>query len=226
MIRLTFDRPDGELIVRNLVENDLDEISALSIKVFGPDMSLKHDHFKSQIELFPLGQICVEYNGHIIGNASSLVVDFDDYGVYHDYDVISGDGYIKNHNPQGESLYGIEVGVDPEYRGMKIGHALYRGRQEICEQLNLKNILIGGRMPHYHKYANEYSAEEYVKRVIAGELYDPVLTFQSRNGFEYEGVMPNYLPDDPESLKYAALLKWVNESYEASKSVNELKQAK
>lgn len=220
MINLKFDRPDGEVIVRNIREDDLEEVAALSIRVFGEDMSLTYDQFKSQLDLFPEGQICLEYKGEIVGNASSLIVDIEDYGFEHDYDKISGNGYIKNHNPNGKSLYGIEVGVNPDFRGMKIGRLLYQGRQEICTQLNLKSILIGGRMPHYHKYADELSAEEYVQKVIKGKLFDPVITFQSRNGFELRKVIPNYLPEDPESKKYAVLLEWLNENYNPKRPFN------
>lgn len=225
MIKLTFDRPDGEIVVRNFTEADLDEVAALSYKVFGDGMALEYEHFKSQIELFSLGQICAEFNGKIIGNASSLVINLDDYGIEHNYDVISDDGYIKNHNPNGESLYGIEVGVDPDYRKMDVGRMLYEGRKEICKRLNLRNILIGGRMPFYHKYAEELSAEEYVKKVLKEEIYDPIVSFQARNGFEYEAVIPNYLPEDPESLKYASLLTWNNPHHNPENPVNEYKVA-
>lgn len=226
MIYLTFDLPEGKLIVRNIRESDLEDIANLSMKVFGPGMSLKLKHFQSHLKIFPEGQICAIFDGKIVGNASSLIVNMDDYGLEHHYEQICDDGYIRNHNPKGDSLYGIEVGVDPDYRGLKIGNALYKGREEICKKLNLKNIYIGGRMPNYHKYADQYSPEEYVKKAIKGEVYDPIVGFQSRQNFKYVGIMPNYLSSDPESLKYAALLKWTNKNYEIEKSTSKEKHFK
>lgn len=202
-----------EIVVRNIVQEDLDEVTALSAKCFGPDMSLKYEHFVSQLELFPEGQICLEYNGEIVGTALSLIVDFEDYGDKHTYYEICDLGFIRNHNAKGRNLYGIEVGVNEEYRGMQLGRRLYEGRKKICKELNLENILIGGRMPFYYKYAERMSAEEYAEEVVQGRLYDPVMTFQLKNGFKLEKVMANYLPGDEESLEYATLMEWKNEDY-------------
>ena len=134
-----------DVIIRSIQPEDLEEIAALSLKSFGPDMCLKYEHFKSQLEIFPEGQVCVEYENKIVGCAISLIVDLDDYGHQHTYEQISDEGFIRNHKPTGKSLYGIEVGVDPDYRNMKLGKLLYDARRKICRDLNLKNIIIGGK---------------------------------------------------------------------------------
>lgn len=205
-----------DVIIRSIHPEDLEEIAALSLKTFGPEMSLKYEHFKSQLELFPEGQVCVEYDGKIVGCAISLIVNLEDYGHEHTYEEISDEGYIRNHNPKGRHLYGIEVGVDPDYRNMKLGKLLYDARRKICKDLNLESIVIGGRIPNYHKHADTLSALEYAEKVVAGELYDPVATFQSKSGFNLVAVIPKYLPGDEESLEYASLMEWKNDSYTAS----------
>ncbi|WP_342511394.1 GNAT family N-acetyltransferase [Sporosarcina sp. FSL K6-1522] len=202
-----------EIVVRNILKEDLDAVAALSMKCFGPDMSLKHEHFESQLELFPEGQICLECNGQIVGTALSLIVNFEEYGDEHTYYEISDLGFIRNHNPQGRNLYGIEVGVDEAFRGMQLGRHLYDGRRRICQEFNLDSIIIGGRMPNFYKYAEHMSADEYVQAVMAGNLYDPVLTFQLKNGFQLKKVIANYLPNDVESLEYGALMEWKNTDY-------------
>lgn len=205
--------PKHDVIIRSIHPEDLDEVAALSLKSFGPEMALKKEHFASQLELFPEGQVCVEYEGKIVGCAISLIVDIEDYGHEHNYDQISDDGFIRNHKPKGKNLYGIEVGVDPDYRNMKLGKLLYDARRRICRELNLESIFIGGRMPNYHKYADEMDALEYAKRVVKGEIYDPVATFQSKSGFELVTVIPNYIPDDEESKGYASLMEWKNDEF-------------
>ena len=202
-----------EIVVRNILKEDLDDVATLSMKCFGPDMSLKYDHFVSQLELFPEGQICLEYNGQIVGTALSLIVNFEDYGDKHTYYEISDLGFIRNHNPKGRNLYGIEVGVDEDFRGMQLGRHLYEGRKRICKEFNLDSIVIGGRMPFFYKYAEQMSADEYAQEVLQGKIYDPVLTFQMKNGFELNKVIANYLPGDVESLEYAALMEWKNIDY-------------
>lgn len=203
----------SKVIVRNIEKEDLKEVAALSYRCFGPDMSLNYEQMKSQNEIFPEGQVLAEYDGKIVGCALSLIVNFDDYGYDHSYEEISGDGYIRNHNPDGVNLYGIEVGVDPNYRGLKIGKKLYEAREKICKEHNLKSIMIGGRMPNFHKYADEMSVEEYAKKVMDGEIYDPVMTFQKKNGFKLNKILPNYLEGDEESLYYASSMEWINDEY-------------
>lgn len=202
-----------DVIIRSIYPDDLDDVAAVSLKTFGPEMALTKENIKSQLERFPKGQVCVEYEGEIVGAAMSLIVNFEDYDYDHTYDEICDDGYIRNHNSNGKHLYGIEVGVDPDYRNMKLGKLLYDARREICKDLNLQSIIIGGRMPNYYKHADEMTALEYAKKVAAGELYDPVVTFQVKSGFELLNVIPGYLPGDEKSLEYAALMEWTNDDY-------------
>lgn len=208
------DMKENEIIVRQIETEDLEAVAALSFKCFGTEMSLQYQHIKSIHEIFPEGQACVEYNGKIVGTALSLIVDIDDYAAEHTYDEITGEGYIRNHDPNGKNLYGIEVGVDPDYRNLQLGKKLYEKRKEICQRFNLESIIIGGRMPNYHKYVNEYSPEDYVKAVIADEIYDPVVTFQKQNGFTLRNILPGYLPGDPESLEFAVALEWKNPNFD------------
>lgn len=55
---------------------------------------------------------------------------------------------------------------------------MYEYRKELCEKLNLKAIMFGGRIPNYHKYADKMRPKEYIEHVRNREIYDPVLTFQ------------------------------------------------
>lgn len=206
---------NAEIIVREIRKEDFDAIAELSLKCFGPENSLKQEHFESQNKLFPEGQICVEYNGKIVGTALSLIVNFEDYGMDHNYYDICDLGFIRNHNPEGKHLYGIEVGVDEDYRGLQLGRRLYEGRRKICQDYNLEGIYIGGRMPNYYKYADKMNALDYAKEVEKGEIFDPVMTFQMKNGFELYTVIAGYLPDDEESLDNGALMKWDNPEYKA-----------
>lgn len=198
------------MTIRKIKQNDLDEVAVLSHKCFGPNMSLTPENFANQLKIFPEGQVCLQYKDKIVGSASSLIINFGDYGEDHSYTEISDDGYIRNHNPNGANLYGIEVGVHPEFRRMKIGKHLYNARREICQELNLKSIIIGGRIPNYYKYADKLTPDKYAKEVIEGNIYDPVLTFQHRNGFKLRKVMHNYLMDDDASLMNATLMEWHN----------------
>lgn len=203
-----------EIIVRNIREEDIEEVVKVANLSFGlPGVAFEAEHYRSHIDIFPEGQFCVEYGGKIIGACSSIIINFDEYGEDHTFDEISGDGYIRNHNPKGINLYGLDVVVHPDYQKLKIGRRLYEARRKLCRQFNLKSILFGGRMPNYYKYADKLTPEEFVDQVIKKKLYDPVITFQTMNGFRFKKVLPKYLPHDEASLENATLMEWVNEDY-------------
>lgn len=203
-----------EIIVRKIREEDIEEVVKVANISFGlPGVAFEEEEYRSHIKHFPEGQLCVEYGGKIIGACSSIIVNFDEYGEDHTIDEISGDGTIENHNPNGVNLYGLDVVVLPDYQKLKIGRRLYAERRRICREFNLKSILFGGRMPNYHQYADQLTPEEYVDKVIKKKIYDPVITFQTMNGFQFRKVMAGYLPNDEASLEYATLMEWVNEDY-------------
>lgn len=196
--------------VRLLQAEDFDELLALEKKCF-PDMDpWTREHFASQLQHFPEGQFCVEYEGSIVASASSLIVDFDSYDAWHDWTAIADDGYIRNHDPAGDTMYGIEIMVDPEFRGLKLARRLYDARKQLAKETNLRRIIIGGRIPGYARYREELTAAEYVDRVTARKLFDPVLTVQLSNGFALRGLIPGYLPEDSDSAGYGTFLEWLN----------------
>lgn len=204
---------EKKLEVRNIRREDFDQLIAMQ-KVCFPKMEpWKREQLESHLRIFPEGQFCVEYDGRIIGSCSSLIVNFEEYDVNHTWDAITDGGYITNHDPEGFNLYGIEVMVHPEFRRMRIGRRLYDARKTLARELNLKSIIIGGRIPNYHKYKDKYSPKEYVEEVSAQNIYDPVLTFQIMNGFTVKRINPGYLPDDRMSLQYATLMEWNNIEY-------------
>ena len=83
------------------------------------------------------------------------------------------------------SYYGIEIMVHPEYRGMRLARRLYNARKDLARRYNCKSIIIGGRIPGYGKHADTLSARDYVHRVIDKKLFDPVLTAQLANSYNF-----------------------------------------
>jgi predicted amidohydrolase/GNAT superfamily N-acetyltransferase len=202
--------------LRTMTKADFEAVRSLQVRCF-PDMRpWTMEQLASHLDNFAEGQFVVEVDGKIVGSASCLILDFDEYEENHSFKDISGEGYIRNHDPDGKDLYGIEVMVDPAYRSMKIGGRLYQARKELCRRLGLKRILIAGRMPGYHKVADQMTPAEYVEKVTKNEIDDQVLWFQLRNGFVPQHVLQNYLPNDKESLGHAVLMEWSNLDYQVT----------
>ncbi|EZH65494.1 hypothetical protein DH09_17880 [Bacillaceae bacterium JMAK1] len=200
-----------EPLIRVMMPSDITDVAVLAAEGFGNEQIVfKEKHYEKHLEYFPNGQFVAELQGQIVGSCSSLIVDMSDYAKQHTISEITGNGYFHNHNYDGTHLYGADVVVHPSYRGRKIGHLLYEQRRQLCRELGLKGIMFGGRIPHYHRYAKELSAEEYCQQVINGDLQDPVMSFQLGQGFQFQRVLEGYLPKDHESLEYATLMEWKN----------------
>ncbi len=207
---------DIGVAVRNLAEKDISGIIKLQRESF-PQMAKdgviwKEHHLKSHIQVFPKGQFVAEFEGVIIGSASSLVVRLVPEHAEHTYNQITGAGMFTTHDPAGDSLYGADVSTHPEMRRMGIATALYEARRNLAIGLNLRRIIAGGRLLNYIEHADEMSAEEYARKVVAGELEDPVLSFQLSNGFRFIKILPNYMKDR-RSLNYATFIEWRNPEY-------------
>jgi len=213
LARIDHDEFSWDIRVRRLTLDDYDDLVAMQARCFPGMTTWKREQIASEIEIFPEGQLCVECDGKLAASSSSLILDYDPKLAWHDWKAVSDDGYIRNHIARGDTLYGIEIMVDPEFRGMKLARRLYDARKEICREHNLARIIIAGRIPGYSARADEYSAREYVEKVMEKAVYDPVLTAQVSNGFALQGLIPNYLPSDLESRGYATFLEWRNLDY-------------
>lgn len=204
---------EWKIAVRNLTMDDYPRLIELQELCFPGMKPWSREQLESQLKRFPEGQIGIEVEGVLVASSSSLILQYEVQTDWHDYKKLSDGGYIRNHTPTGDTLYGIEIMVDPEYRGMRLSRRIYDERKELCRHKNLARIMIGGRIPGYHKVADEMSAREYIERVTDKSLYDPVLTAQLANGFALSGLIPNYIPSDVESRGYATFLEWKNLDY-------------
>ncbi|MCD6065703.1 MAG: family N-acetyltransferase [Bacteroidetes bacterium] len=202
-----------KLKLRKLRLHDYETITQLQLDCFPGMKPWNKEQFTNLITIFPQGQIGIELNGEIIASSCSHIINFDEYSEDHSWNALTANGMITNHTEKGDTLYGIEIMVNPGYRGMKLSRRLYEARQKLTKELNLKRIAIGGRIPNYHKYAAKMSAEQYIEKVRDKKIYDPVLTAQMANDFVLIRLLPNYLPNDKESLGYATFLEWTNYMY-------------
>lgn len=204
---------EKHMVIRSMTTDDIDQILSIQQVCFPGMDPWKRSQLESHIAIFPEGQLVAELDGQVIGSCSSLRINFDEYDDRHTWNDVTNNGFITNHDANGSNLYGIEVMVHPKYRRMKVGQRLYDARKDLARELNLKSIIIGGRIPNYHLYKDEMSAREYVEAVKKHKIYDPVLSFQLMNGFSLMRINPNYLSDDTASAKYATLMEWNNVDY-------------
>ena len=187
------------------------EQAILAIRSRIPDVDKQLASYRQQLRNAEAEQKRVE---RLLEGGAATQKQYDDVKNDHTYAQVTGKETFNTHNPKGNILYGIEVFIHPQYRGLRLARRMYEYRKELCEELNLKAIMFGGRIPNYHKYADQMRPKEYIDKVRQKEIYDPVLTFQLSNDFHVRKVMRNYLPNDEESKHYACLLQWDNIYYQ------------
>ena len=195
-----------------LKESDIPELQELMHEAYSSmeDPAWEEKQIKKLIQLFPDGQVIVRVNNKIAGCALAILVNYDKFGDQHTYKEITQNYTFKTHNNDGDTLYGIDVFVKKEFRGLKIGRRLYEYRQQLCESLNLKGIVFGGRIPNYHEYASSITPRKYIEKVRTKEIHDPVLNFHLSNDFVPVKILKGYLEGDRASKEYAVLMKWYN----------------
>lgn len=214
--------------LRLITVDDFTDLRAIMERAYSsmPNSSWQEQHIKKLTTIFPEGQVGITVDDKLVACAFSLKVNYGDIDSNHTYEQITGKYTFNTHKKDGDTLYGIDVFIDPDYRGMRLGRRLYDYRKDLCEKMGLRGIVFGGRLPNYHLYANEMTPKEYINKVRMKEIHDPVLNFQLSNDFHARKILRNYLSGDKESQEFAALLEWNNIYYEKPVTQTEVSQDK
>ena len=173
---------------------------------------MREEHFLSHARLFPEGSFVALDREHVVGLGSGFFIDFDFENTHHTFKDVIAAGYYTNHDPAGAWYYGADISVHPDYRGRGVGKLLYEARKSLVKRSNRRGIVAGGVLPGYAEHKGKLTVQEYVDKVVAGELLDPTLSFQLKNGFEVRGLLENYL-EDAASDNWATLIVWDNPDY-------------
>ena len=202
---------EPKLLVRLALISDIEAIRNLVVRVYPDIPPYTLAQLRGQINMFSEGQFVAELNGKIVGYCATFRVTRATALSKHSWREVTGNGYASTHVSDGEYLYGMEVCVDPECRGMRIGERLYRARKDLCRRLRLSGIVFGGRIPGLRKNLKKAGTpENYAKMVQEKKMRDTVLQFHLRQGFHLLGLIENYLPGDVESMGYATHMVWNN----------------
>ncbi len=166
-------------------------------ELFTAPMYLKH------LEKFPQGQFVILDGEKVIGMTTTIRHKYT--GDNHTFLEMSGNGTLDTHEPHGDYLYGLDIGIDPQYRGRGLAKALYKARHELVHTLELKGQITVGMLNGYKNYKDHYSIEEYFQKVKTHELADPTVSMQEKIGFTIVKLIKNYL-NDPTCGNAGALL--------------------
>jgi predicted amidohydrolase/GNAT superfamily N-acetyltransferase len=209
----------SKLIVRNWTEKDIPELVKLHHSCYKdtPVKMLDDERlYEMQLDAFPDGQFLVEYDGKPIAYATCLIVCLDD--VIHPYKFreITGSSTFSTHDYGGDTLYGADIAVDPDYRGFGVASLLYKERKKLLVVHNLHRMLAYGRLTGYKRYAGKMDAKQYVQRVVEGKLKDPSLNAHLKNGYSVKRVLLDFMSDEA-SMNYATMLEMENPDFDSAR---------
>jgi GNAT superfamily N-acetyltransferase len=195
-------------------------LEALQLTCFptlGAQELMRSEHFLRHLEVFEEADLVAVADvgpdaaplsvPRVVGLGSGFFVDFDFDHPGHTFREMIDGGWFGRHDPAGAWYYGADLSVHPDYRGLGLARRLYDARKEVVRRHRKRGIVAGGALPGFaaHRYALDI--ESYVARVVAGELFDPTLSVQLRNGFVVEGLLRGYM-EDRAADDCATLLVW------------------
>jgi len=176
-----------------------------------PAQRMRAEHYRSHVAVFPEGQHAVieRASGRVVASSTDFrtKVDFDHY--QHRYMDAVADNWLTNHDPEGDWLYGADVGVHPDHRGRGLSRLLLDAQHDLVRRLGLRGRVAGALPAGYHRVARDLSIEAYVAAVVRGQQSDPVLSAQLRRGYEVHGLIADYV-DDPTCANHAVFVVWRN----------------
>lgn len=205
----------SEIIIDTLKPEYAKPLEQLQIACFptlGESELMREEHFLKQCEICPQCNFVAIVDDSIVGLGGGFLTDFNFEHPDHTFMEILAGGYYTNHQPDGEYYYGSDISVHPDYRRRGIGSKLYEARKGLVKRINRRGIVAGGLIPGFVNYKHTLTPQEYVEKVLGGELYDSTLSFQLHQGFKVKGLVENYI-EDSASDNWAVLILWENPDY-------------
>jgi len=215
--------------IRQARVDDIEAILSVEEKAWPENLRASREMYRSRLETFSQGTLVAEVGGKVEGVVVVEIVNFRSVSDVRSWNEATDNGYIrKSHDPQGNTLYGVNLSVFPQTQS-RVAMALLEAVDKLAIKLGFKQIVLGGRIPRFARYLKHYCqknnisamsdkkrdeiAEDYIQATNRrGNPLDPQITFYQKVGTKITELLPNYFKD-PESLDYGVLLIWLNPFY-------------
>lgn len=198
--------------IRGLDRADYEAIIEICRTVYPTETPYTIEELEDHHEVFPEGQfVAVDRDsGSVAGVHFTLKLRMYDFHIDDSWDVLTAKGSFLDHNPDGATLYGADIMVHPQHQHHGLAHALTDQARFLVEQQRLWRMVGASRLPGYGKTASTMSVEQYVEEVLAGRLFDPVLSIHIKDGWTAVRPILGYLQHDEDSAGWAVVIQWVN----------------
>lgn len=192
------------LIIRRTIKNDLKSIMEVENNAWPEELQASYAKLESRLHHFPYGFFCAELDRQIVGFSTSMLINYEPLAEK-SWDHLTGDGFCSNHHHEHNDLYVVSLGVHKQYQNHGVGSKLILSQIALAKALKVKHIMLGSRIPDYHKYKH-LKASEYIKKSNGKEEpLDSELRFYNRFGFSVSRLIPDF-EKDSDSLDYGVVV--------------------
>lgn len=200
---------------------DVLEMTALDLKIWGPEMGATPNRLQSRIDTFPAGQLVIRDGDQVLGFISSQRISsrIDYRSPNTNWPNVTGNGFIaETHIPKGPVLFLINISVDHSMGSSQksrsaIGELLINGILEVARNENVDVVEGITRLNGFKKFlesqnygSQEQQVTEYIQQVVSGKIKDPALSFHLSRGASVVAPIKNAMPHDKDSLEWGALI--------------------
>jgi ribosomal protein S18 acetylase RimI-like enzyme len=212
-----------EYDIKRLQLTDIDQIMKVEQSAWDTEWQATREKITSRIKIFNEGCIGIfTKSGELAGYSTSMIkqTKLEDLDKGHSWDEITDNGYITNHNNEGNCLYVLSVSVSSSFQNMGFGKKLVEAQKNILKAKRLDFVYLGARIPQFRKYIenkfHEFNMEQihseaklyaHLKRED-GMYEDPEIRFYGTYcGFNVVDIVENFGPDYP-SMNFGVIMLW------------------
>jgi hypothetical protein len=177
-----------------------------------PEMTLLAD-------LYPQGQIlCFEAN-KLVGLMLSRILPYQKYAQGHTLAFLEDISHFEDDAQNGDCVYGLDIVVHPDYKAFRLGFRLSSLLIDQIETDNFKSFIGVSRVASFAEYANQYTLEEYVTKVLNRQIKDKALSFHmiACGGLSIIKCIYDFDPKDTASMGCGVLVAFCRVRYDASR---------
>ena len=198
------------VVIRSFQLADVSAYLAIQENAWDETMAAAESKLAERFEIFPKGLLVAERDGQVVGCATFIRIPGYDEMMKPSWEDITDNGWCSTHTDDGSVLFGVDLSVAKGAPRLT-APMLFMSAMELSMRLGVEAAIWGGRMPRYHKMADEMTPQEYLfTKTKTGRYIDPEVQLYSRiPGVEIRGVIPEYFKDF-ESLNNGVLLRWPN----------------
>lgn len=198
--------------IRLVEPADYDAIIDICRRVYPTEIPYTREELEDHRQVYPQGQFAAIETGRseLAGVHFTLRIRLSDFHIDDPWDILTAGGSFLDHNPEGHTLYGADIMVHPDHQHHGLAHALTDCARVLVQEERLWRLVGASRLPGYSQHREAMSIDEYVAAVLAGTLFDPVLTIHLKDGWTAVRPIHGYLQHDEQSAGWAEVIQWVN----------------